>query len=542
MDDEMTDRDGTSGHELLELVRRSGKSEWRFLIQGTPVDGWPLILADSKSMGRHVLASRDIAAGELLFTDEPFAQTVHERCHATVCHLCYGGLDKPGIKPVVCNDCKQVCFCSTTCARTAEAAHEDECGVLCALSASSAGAAALRSFRGLRLFIRLVHRAFEEPAEFRAVEAMAQHYDDATPERRQWLETMASQVNRFVPPERRMETARLARLVSNVHTNLYGIVDQAGLQYGSGLYPRAGSLFNHSCSPSCAVSFLGRQWRLHALMPIRRGAEVTVSYVEVYAARAERRSAIEAKKGFACQCSRCKRPLPADAQLDGWRCAVRECAQASGVGGEGSEAGVVPAGAACCVRCGATHRLSQAARDAREHKWRAALEDGSAWAHGTFATGSVAGGGGAAGGAAGGASGGADEGAARRTLAAADRVMQESGGQLCEHHALRHTARKLRVYALSALGAKAGHAEMVAALEALLDGMTKHLPAAHPEASFVTYRLAEALWQQAAEAGASGTAARGRAKEHAAVAVTSLAVAYGTDHPTVRAWRESFRV
>ena len=84
--------------DLLELVHRSGKSEWRFLppLKGTPIGGWPLLLAESNSVGRFVLAARDIAPGELLFTDEPFAQTVHDRCDATACHQCFGPLDQRG--------------------------------------------------------------------------------------------------------------------------------------------------------------------------------------------------------------------------------------------------------------------------------------------------------------------------------------------------------------------------------------------------------------------------------------------------------------
>jgi hypothetical protein len=57
---------------------------------------------------------------------------------------------------------------------------------------------------------------------------------------------MAANINRFVPPERRLETTRLAKLVSRVHVNLYGVCDMGGLTYGSGLYVDAGSLFNHS--------------------------------------------------------------------------------------------------------------------------------------------------------------------------------------------------------------------------------------------------------------------------------------------------------
>ena len=79
----------------------------------------------------------------------------------------------------------------------------------------------LSGVRGLRLFIRLLHRAAAEPEAFaERVERMTEHYEGAPPERKQFLETMADQINRFVPPDTRMERRRLARLVSTVHANL----------------------------------------------------------------------------------------------------------------------------------------------------------------------------------------------------------------------------------------------------------------------------------------------------------------------------------
>ena len=63
-----------------------------------------------------------------------------------------------------------------------------------------------------------------------------------------------------------------------MHVNLYAVADCAGLHYGSGLYTEAGALVNHACAPTCAVSFRGRTWRLHALRDIARGEEVCCSH------------------------------------------------------------------------------------------------------------------------------------------------------------------------------------------------------------------------------------------------------------------------
>ena len=57
---------------------------------------------------------------------------------------------------------------------------------------------------------------------------------------------------------------------------------------GVGLFP-IGALINHSCSPDAMQSFQGQQVTFTALQDIAPGAEITISYIELAATRAERR-------------------------------------------------------------------------------------------------------------------------------------------------------------------------------------------------------------------------------------------------------------
>lgn len=283
---------------LLRLTGSRGQTAWLFatsenqILPGEKLDDWPLRLVHSKAAGRYLTASRDLQAGELVCMEEPFVQTVHDALQHVVCHQCYGLIDPGGVlfdgapleqtsvskmgNPQTCNLCAQVRYCSPTCARAGAAAHAAECEVLQAIAAS--GNERMKSgVRGLRLFIRLVRRAASEPESFAHVEALAEHYSEAPAERRRFFEGVAAQIIKLVPPEARMEPARLARLVSRVHTNLHAIADMAGVQYGSGLYPRYGHLLNHSCVPNAAVSFHGATWRLHVTRQVRAGEEVSIS-------------------------------------------------------------------------------------------------------------------------------------------------------------------------------------------------------------------------------------------------------------------------
>ena len=71
-----------------------------------------------------------------------------------------------------------------------------------------------------------------------------------------------------------------------------------------GLYPVL-ALCNHSCWPNCAVMFEGRVASLRALRPIRKGEELSISYIELALPTSERRRMLQDGYCFHCQCSRC---------------------------------------------------------------------------------------------------------------------------------------------------------------------------------------------------------------------------------------------
>ena len=161
--------------DLAELALTAVGSEWRFVDLVQPVADWPLLLLQSAS--RCVVASRDVAAGELVFADEPFAQTVHDRWQDTVCHVCYTLLAQTPEAVRRCAECEQVVYCGAGCEARGAADHEAECDVLAAVRARG-DSQLLGGVRGLRLFIRLLHRAAAEPEAFAArVERMSEQYE-----------------------------------------------------------------------------------------------------------------------------------------------------------------------------------------------------------------------------------------------------------------------------------------------------------------------------------------------------------------------------
>ena len=51
-------------------------------------------------------------------------------------------------------------------------------------------------------------------------------------------------------------------------------------------------MLNHSCTPNAFQSFAGKRIVFRAVQPLAAGQEATISYVELAATRAERRTAL----------------------------------------------------------------------------------------------------------------------------------------------------------------------------------------------------------------------------------------------------------
>lgn len=484
---------------------------------------WPLQMNASEgdpARGRYVLATRDLAAGDCVFIEEaPLAQTVHDNFCALVCHCCFAPLADEGAvthDDTVhgCSTCHGVRYCSFACASTMAETHLGECEFV-----SQLGSAGVRADTAtLRLYLRLLMRVVADPSALEKVEKMRDHYDDCGEERQEKLLAQADGLLGIMLPASTctrggLDSIRVARLIDRVHVSAFAIGDPAGVAYGTGLYVEAGSLFNHSCSPSACVSFVGRRLRIHMLRDLKKGDEISIAYTELYAGREERQAALRANKGFTCRCIRCESPPTVDAQLESWRC------QASGC-----NVGCVPPGELKCAACGAAHALPPAARAAIEAKWKTTLDGWSTELLGGAAVEAPAG-----------------------TLRERSRSLhmqierflrRETSDRLCETHLLRHRAFVLRSYVFAAAGAPPDC--LADAIEQCTLNMERHLKPTQPNYVFFLHRLALALGREVEESQLDYFEAaqiRKRADKVGARALRGLEIAYGPDHPLVDRWR-----
>ena len=76
--DSFSDDDDNKPSSVDQRVPGSDNKQVK-ITAGTPVGEWPLRLLTDSVLGRYVVASRDLAAGECVFEEDPFVQTIHDR-------------------------------------------------------------------------------------------------------------------------------------------------------------------------------------------------------------------------------------------------------------------------------------------------------------------------------------------------------------------------------------------------------------------------------------------------------------------------------
>lgn len=89
-------------------------------------------------------------------------------------------------------------------------------------------------------------------------------------------------------------------------TNMLGL---GSPPIGGGLFIEA-SRINHACNPNTQNSWNSRISRetIHAVRDIKKGEEITISYIGHFAAYVERQSILKIKFNFACACELCSLP------------------------------------------------------------------------------------------------------------------------------------------------------------------------------------------------------------------------------------------
>ncbi|XP_043214854.1 SET and MYND domain-containing protein 4-like [Amphibalanus amphitrite] len=359
-----------------------------------------LQLRQSERKGRHVVTTRPVAKGAVLFAEEPYVCVLLPERRLDHCHHCLRHTH--ALLP--CARCPDVGFCSAACRDAACAVyHAAECGHTAFLEAFGIGRAAVRVLltagwqrvRALRTQLAAVgsscradscscHRP--EGDRYLAVFHLVHHLAESHTEDAYHYGRAAATLAVFLaertaffgadagsagPPDwaLRWTAALLLRhilqLVCNAHapTKLVplpsdgdgdgGVVQLSEQRIATAIYPSA-SYMNHSCDPSIINSFWGNTLIVRSIKSLSAGAEVYHCYGPHYArgAPAERRRQLLEQYHFICDCEHCTRPELAHhlERLNALRCV--DC------GGATLPVGEASVERRCCLECRRTHCYS----------------------------------------------------------------------------------------------------------------------------------------------------------------------------------------
>lgn len=332
-----------SHEELLERTR-----QWKEEGGGAPgtigTAGPPIRVMQSEELGRHLVAVRDISAGEVLLVEPPLLLSLRERSPPT-CLTCF--------RRAVTYTCPGCGFflCGPECGA---AAHAEECSVL---GRMGLGQPAPRPEEEARLAAlpeeqraqarELLQQAAMTAEQQRRLEVLRQYRLLPTvktllamrrsPIMTRLVAAMQGRLfpssARYVSNQRRVVEAVVGRLgVTNdpafVH-RVCAVWDTNGfevpLDSGSrvvGIYPAA-SLLTHDCLSNSQQWFTGEGVVVvRAVTRLAAGDVVTTSYTDPQWATLLRQDHLRLSKQFTCTCTRCRDPTELGTFLGSPRCPV----------------------------------------------------------------------------------------------------------------------------------------------------------------------------------------------------------------------------
>ncbi|KAJ8413963.1 hypothetical protein AAFF_G00065610 [Aldrovandia affinis] len=279
---------------------------------------------DSPGKGRGLRATRELWAGDIVFSEPGLAAIVFDNMADHVCHSCFRRQQKLHR----CAQCKFAQYCDRTCQRAGWNEHKLECG-------------AIKTYgkvpnENIRLAARLLWRVEKEGDEVSDVKLttldnLEDHVADMPEDDLKELKVDIHNFLDFWPRNSKQHNVDyISHIFGVINCNGFMVSDQRGLQaVGVGLFPNL-CLVNHNCWPNCTVilnhgnqsavnSMFHSQRRieLRSLGKISEGEEVMVAYVDFLNVSSERQRLLKQQYFFDCTCTHCEGHIKDDAMMGG---------------------------------------------------------------------------------------------------------------------------------------------------------------------------------------------------------------------------------
>ncbi|XP_065104157.1 histone-lysine N-methyltransferase SMYD1b isoform X2 [Paramisgurnus dabryanus] len=266
---------------------------------------------DSPGKGRGLRATKELWAGDVLFSEPPFASVVFDSHAANVCHSCFRRQEKLQR----CGQCRFAQYCDRTCQRAAWEEHKLECAAI-----KSYGKAPSEN---VRLAARIMwrtdkHGSIVSDLQLSSLDDLEDHLNDIPEEDHKDFKVDIHNFLDYWPRSSKPHTVdSVSHVLGVINCNGFMVSDQRGLQaVGVGLFPNL-CLVNHDCWPNCTIVLNNGKIELRALGKISPGEEVTVSYVDYLNLSEDRRRLLKQQYFFDCTCEHCTNKTKDDLKMAG---------------------------------------------------------------------------------------------------------------------------------------------------------------------------------------------------------------------------------
>lgn len=276
-----------------------------------------IVLKKIEGRGRGLVTARNIARGEIIIIEDPFAMTpsaeFYEACCAECAQLVVGGTALALEAADSSRFCSIECISSCYNQRILEMRLRQEIAVLgvqgsqdplhllARIATNSTIKQTSHSITGIPLL-----GSTNNFSHLLSLEASDNNAE--TTEAVRQLSTLLS--TKFALYGVTMTAKHIHHLLLAIQCNAHRIVDShTGYSLALGLFPYT-SMMNHSCAPNCEHHFVFSQHVsprlvMRTLQEIPADTECTYSYTQLYQSLRDRRDSLRGAYGFECNCHRC---------------------------------------------------------------------------------------------------------------------------------------------------------------------------------------------------------------------------------------------
>ena len=238
-----------------------------------------------------------ISGKDLLSSVIPYVHILSSSFNGTYCSQCFQCSND--VKR--CSKCNRIAYCSIGCQRKDWIYHKHECEYFDDLD---------EEFDLIRLYLRFIlryenDRGIENSSTKRTVDDLFSHEKEIRQDRRR-ARTFQS-IDRWFKKSNfnsKLDETKLFDLFCRLVINTLTIHDPIDLKpIGYGLY-LDGTIYNHSCMPTCHTVFNGIYLSVRTIID-HSNDQSTINYVDLLENREIRQKNLFENYYFHCQCARC---------------------------------------------------------------------------------------------------------------------------------------------------------------------------------------------------------------------------------------------